>query len=64
MEMAPLQAELARLRKASLASSVDDVDRIIELLVSAREQVAGGTDNLLPLPPLFASLGHPAMVVC
>jgi hypothetical protein len=38
--MVTLQAELAKMRKASLANTVNDVDKIIDLLVSAREQVA------------------------
>jgi hypothetical protein len=38
----PLQAELARMRRSTLSSAIDDVDQIIELLTAAREQVAQG----------------------
>lgn len=38
----PLYAELARMRKAKLKSAIDDVDQIIDLLTSTREQVARG----------------------
>jgi hypothetical protein len=37
-----LQAEINRMKKASLSSAVKDVDKMIDLLVAAREQVAGG----------------------
>lgn len=39
---APLMAELARMRKSNLNAAIEDVDQIIDLLTSAREQVAGG----------------------
>ncbi|KAH6697694.1 sporulation protein RMD5 [Verticillium dahliae] len=42
--MTALQADLARFRKASLYSAVEDTDRLLEMLVQAREQVAGATD--------------------
>jgi hypothetical protein len=40
--MAALQVELTRMKKATLSAAAEDVDRIIDLLVSAREQVANG----------------------
>ncbi|KAL6904571.1 CTLH/CRA C-terminal to lish motif domain-containing protein [Trichoderma evansii] len=36
----PLQKELARMRGANLTAAIQDVDKIIEYLVAAREQVA------------------------
>lgn len=39
---APLHVELARMRKSTLKSAISDVDKIIDLLVAAREQVAEG----------------------
>jgi E3 ubiquitin-protein transferase RMND5 len=39
---APLHVELARMRKSTLRSAISDVDKIIDLLVAAREQVAEG----------------------
>lgn len=41
--MTALQAELARFRKASLHSAVNDADKILEMLIEAREQVANGS---------------------
>ncbi|PFH59923.1 hypothetical protein XA68_11692 [Ophiocordyceps unilateralis] len=41
---APLLAELARMRKSNLSAAIDDVDKIIDLLSKAREQVAGDND--------------------
>lgn len=38
----PLQVELARMKKSNLNSAIDDVDQIIDLLSSAREQIAAG----------------------
>lgn len=38
----PLQAELARMRKSNLTAAIQDVDKIIDYLVAAREQVAAG----------------------
>lgn len=54
MAMLTLQAELARMRKASLSNSIGDVDKIIDLLVSARDQVAGGKAHpgVAVTPPL------------
>ncbi|KJZ77378.1 hypothetical protein HIM_03102 [Hirsutella minnesotensis 3608] len=42
---APLLAEVARMRKSNLTAAIDDVDKIIELLTRAREQVAGDVDS-------------------
>lgn len=42
---APLMAELARMRRSNLKTAIDDVDQIINLLTSAREQVAGGLSS-------------------
>lgn len=44
----PLLAEVARMRKLNLNAAIQDVDSIIDLLMAAREQVAGGT-GILPL---------------
>lgn len=38
----PLYAELAKMRKSNLTAAITDVDKIIELLESTREQVAEG----------------------
>lgn len=38
----PLQVELARMRKSNLTGAIDDVEKIIDLLTAAREQVAEG----------------------
>ena len=44
--METLQHDLARLGKATrLSSAVDNVDKIIEMLTTAREQVAGGKSS-------------------
>ncbi|KHN98904.1 Ran binding protein-like, CRA domain protein [Metarhizium album ARSEF 1941] len=40
----PLLAELARMRKSNLNAAINDVDSIIDLLTTAREQVAGDDD--------------------
>lgn len=40
--MMTLQAELARFRKATLNSAVRDADKLLDLLVQAREQIANG----------------------
>lgn len=42
----PLQNELARMRGANLTAAIQDVDKIIEHLVAAREQIAAGTNPL------------------
>lgn len=44
----PLLAEVARMRKLNLNAAIQDFDSIIDLLMAAREQVAGGT-GILPL---------------
>ncbi|PNY28017.1 Regulator of gluconeogenesis Rmd5 [Tolypocladium capitatum] len=41
---APLLVELARMRKSNLTAAIRDVDQIISLLMSAREQVAADAD--------------------
>ncbi|KAK3175757.1 hypothetical protein K4F52_010026 [Lecanicillium sp. MT-2017a] len=41
----PLQVELARMKKSNLNSAIDDVDQIIDLLSSAREQIAADGDS-------------------
>lgn len=38
----PLQAELSRMRRSNLTAAIQDVDKIIDYLVAAREQVAAG----------------------
>lgn len=40
----PLLAEVARMRKLNLNAAIQDVDSIIDLLMAAREQVAGDGD--------------------
>ncbi|KAM0329197.1 hypothetical protein ACHAQA_004496 [Verticillium albo-atrum] len=42
--MSALQTDLARFKKASLYSAVEDADKLLEMLIQAREQVAGATD--------------------
>lgn len=39
---APLMAELARMRTRNLNAAIDEVDSVIELLTTAREQIAQG----------------------
>ncbi|OAA62093.1 regulator of gluconeogenesis Rmd5 [Cordyceps fumosorosea ARSEF 2679] len=41
----PLLLELARMRKSTLSAAIDDVDKIIDLLTAAREQVAAEDDS-------------------
>lgn len=41
--MMTLQAELSRFRKATLNSAVKDADKLLDMLVQAREQIANGT---------------------
>ncbi|OAA81240.1 regulator of gluconeogenesis Rmd5 [Akanthomyces lecanii RCEF 1005] len=41
----PLLLELARMRKSNLTAAIDDVDKIIDLLSAAREQVAAEDDS-------------------
>ncbi|KAJ6442864.1 regulator of gluconeogenesis Rmd5 [Purpureocillium lavendulum] len=50
----PLLNELARVRRSNLTAAIGDVDNIIELLTSAREQVAAG--NAPPKEPSIPSL--------
>ena len=45
----PLQKELARMRNANLNAAIDDVDKIIALLESTREQVAEGKKSSINL---------------
>jgi hypothetical protein len=45
----PLQAELARMRKSNLTAAIQDVDKIIDYLMAAREQVAAGMRSAQPL---------------
>lgn len=46
----PLQNELTRMRGANLTAAIQDVDKIIEYLVAAREQVAA---RMNPLPRII-----------
>lgn len=47
--MDTIQIELARMAKgASLTQSIEDVDKILEQLVSAREVIANGMAIILP----------------
>ncbi len=48
----PLLLELARMRKSNLTAAIDDVDKIIDLLSAAREQVAAGTNRVMSLVPI------------
>ncbi|EGX95427.1 regulator of gluconeogenesis Rmd5 [Cordyceps militaris CM01] len=41
----PLLLELARMRKSNLSAAIDDVDKIIDLLSAARDQVAAEDDS-------------------
>lgn len=43
----PVQAELAKMRKANLGAAISDVDQIIALLETTKEQVEQGTDHLV-----------------
>lgn len=40
----PVQAELAKMRNANLGAAIQDVDRIITLLETTKQQVEHGTD--------------------
>lgn len=42
----PLLLELARMRKSNLTTAIDGVDKIIDLLSAAREQVAAGMQDV------------------
>lgn len=42
---APLLVDLARMRRAKLTTAIDDVDKILDLLTKAREQVTRGTQT-------------------
>lgn len=42
----PLEADLERMRGSTLTAAIDDVDRIIELLESTREQISEGRTNV------------------
>ncbi|KAJ3956551.1 hypothetical protein N0V92_006892 [Colletotrichum tropicale] len=42
--MMTLQAELSRFRKATLNSAVKDADKLLDMLVQAREQIANASD--------------------
>lgn len=44
----PLLNELARVRRSNLTAAIGDVDKIIDLLANAREQVAAGIAALSP----------------
>lgn len=48
----PLEPELQRMRKSNLSAAIDDVDKVIELLQSTRDQVAQGSDAV-PLPRIL-----------
>lgn len=41
-----LQAELARMRRFNLTAAIDDVDKVIELLEAARDQITHGPDPM------------------
>lgn len=43
---APLQADLARMKKSNLNAAIGDVDKILEMLERTREQVAQGECSL------------------
>ncbi|KAJ6785306.1 hypothetical protein PWT90_09223 [Aphanocladium album] len=45
----PLLLELARMRKSNLSAAIDDVDKIIDLISAAREQVAAGMRRVMSL---------------
>lgn len=52
-----LLSELDRLANGTtdrLTAAVEDVDKIIDILTNAREQIAEGTP-VLPLPPCLAA---------
>ncbi|KAF6839644.1 regulator of gluconeogenesis [Colletotrichum musicola] len=60
--MITLQAELTRFRKATLNSAVKDADKLLDLLVQAREQVANGTVAAPPLSLLVCSPVSPRAI--
>lgn len=54
MSLLELQKELKKFNHASkLTGAVQDVDRLIDFLVSAREEVAAGTRSPRPLAATF-----------
>jgi len=55
-----LQIELAKLRRdANLTESIEDVDKILEQLEAAREQIVQGENGIsLPVHPSSLELGY------
>ncbi len=51
----PLLNELARVRRSNLTAAIGDVDKIINLLANAREQVAAGIAAFPPNKPSVRS---------
>jgi hypothetical protein len=39
---APLRADVSRMRRSGLRHAISDIDKVIDLLTAAREQVAQG----------------------
>ena len=42
---APLLSDVSRMRRSGLRHAIEDVDKVINLLVEAREKVAQGTSS-------------------
>ncbi|PTB68218.1 hypothetical protein BBK36DRAFT_1134863 [Trichoderma citrinoviride] len=55
----PLQAELARMRKSNLTAAIQDVDKIIDYLVAAREQVAAADADSHRISMAMTTLQNP-----
>ncbi|TFB01963.1 Protein RMD5-like protein [Trichoderma ghanense] len=55
----PLQAELARMRKLNLTAAIQDVDKIIDYLVAAREQVAAADADSHRISMAMTTLQNP-----
>ncbi|RFU75562.1 regulator of gluconeogenesis rmd5 [Trichoderma arundinaceum] len=55
----PLQTELARMRRSNLTAAIQDVDKIIEYLVAAREQVAAADADSHRISMAMTTLQNP-----
>ncbi|KAK4059440.1 RMD5, regulator of gluconeogenesis [Trichoderma simmonsii] len=55
----PLQAELSRMRRSNLTAAIQDVDKIIDYLVAAREQVASADADSHRISMAMTTLQNP-----